>query len=239
MPTATQTIKQRRLDQQLAELEDGLQQRRLAAEPQLATWIADYQRQHPLPSLPSDPVLYCPLDESAGDTVASSAGAVGKLIGPQAWDTGHLGGGLRLDGQTHVEFADVCDFDHTDSFSATGWIYIDGEGAMTIVSRMDDADAFRGYDFYLGDGRLFVHLIHHWDDDAIRVNTRQPLVRQKWQHVCFTYDGSGRASGITIYVNGQAEELEVTHDTLTATIRTAAIAFGATPHGGSICGDAG
>jgi hypothetical protein len=85
---------------------------------------------------------------------------------------------------------------------------------------MDDAAAFRGYDMYVGGGRLYIHLIHDWDTNAIRVNTAQPLVRQKWQHIGVTYDGSSRASGVRIYINGRLQELEITHDRLTESILT-------------------
>ena len=45
----------------------------------------------------------------------------------------------------------------------------------------------------------------------------------QWKHIFFTYDGSGRASGIKIYVNGRPVETHVVADTLAgATIRTQA-----------------
>jgi hypothetical protein len=220
VPTTTQGFKQQRLQQQLEGLAQELDACRQAAEPRLAEWTRDYQREHPLPAIPADPVLHCPLDDQDGAEVSTTAGTGGKVSGTAAWDAARVAGGLRLDGKTHVDFGDQCGFDTHDAFSVGGWIYIDGEGAMTVLSRMDDHAAFRGYDLYLGDGRLFVHLIHQWDGNAIRVNTRQPLVRQKWQHVCFTYDGSGRAAGVTVYVDGQPQELDITHDALTGTIRT-------------------
>ena len=197
VPTATQGLKRERLQHRLVDIEQQLHAHRQDAATQLDDWIGDYRHEHPGPTVPEDSLLHCPLDEDAGDVVHTAAGdAIGNVIGSLAWDAAHDGGGLRLDGQTHVELGDQCGFDRGTAFSATAWIYLDGEGAMTVLSRMDDAEAFRGYDLYLGDGRLFVHLIHHWDTNAIRVNTRQPLVRQKWQHVCFTYDGSSRAAGI-------------------------------------------
>ena len=48
------------------------------------------------------------------------------------------------------------------------------------------------------------------------------VVRDEWVHVFFTYDGSRKASGVKIYVNGKPVETEVKMDTLTAkdSIRT-------------------
>jgi hypothetical protein len=59
---------------------------------------------------------------------------------------------------------------------------------------------------------------------AIRVSTATRVVGEGlWQHIFFTYDGSGRAAGITIYVNGAPVATRTVSDTLArATIRTQA-----------------
>ena len=59
---------------------------------------------------------------------------------------------------------------------------------------------------------------------AIRVSTVTPLPTDgKWRHIFFTYDGSGRASGVRIFVDGSPANTEVESDTLHgATIKTSA-----------------
>jgi mono/diheme cytochrome c family protein len=59
---------------------------------------------------------------------------------------------------------------------------------------------------------------------AIKVATIDALpVDGRWKHIIFTYDGSGRASGVKIYINGRQAETRVASDTLAgATIRTQA-----------------
>jgi hypothetical protein len=61
-------------------------------------------------------------------------------------------------------------------------------------------------------------------DIAIKVSTNDALpVDGRWKHIFFTYDGSGRASGVKIYINGRQAETHVLADTLAgATIRTKA-----------------
>jgi Protein of unknown function (DUF1553)/Protein of unknown function (DUF1549)/Planctomycete cytochrome C/Concanavalin A-like lectin/glucanases superfamily len=57
---------------------------------------------------------------------------------------------------------------------------------------------------------------------AIKVSTIERLPHE-WRHVFFTYDGSGRASGVKIYVNGAPVATRVVADTLAkSTIRTTA-----------------
>lgn len=60
--------------------------------------------------------------------------------------------------------------------------------------------------------------------NALRVSTAGRVVRDgQWQHIFFTYDGSGRASGIKIYLDGAAANTRVISDTLGhKTIRTTA-----------------
>ena len=59
---------------------------------------------------------------------------------------------------------------------------------------------------------------------ALKVSTTEPLpLDGKWRHIFFTYDGSGQASGIEIYVNGAPVSSKVVLNTLGhASIRTQA-----------------
>jgi len=50
---------------------------------------------------------------------------------------------------------------------------------------------------------------------GIQVVTRGTFPRDEWLHVFFTYNGSRRASGVRIYVNGKVVDTEVKLDTLT------------------------
>ncbi|HWY87252.1 MAG TPA: DUF1553 domain-containing protein, partial [Gemmataceae bacterium] len=47
-----------------------------------------------------------------------------------------------------------------------------------------------------------------------------PLQPGKWHHVFVTYDGSAKAAGVKVYINGAAQTVEVFTDKLTQTIRT-------------------
>jgi len=59
---------------------------------------------------------------------------------------------------------------------------------------------------------------------AIKVSTTDPLpLDGHWVHLFFTYDGSGKAAGVKIYINGALAKTSIASDTLgTASIRTAA-----------------
>ena len=57
---------------------------------------------------------------------------------------------------------------------------------------------------------------------AISVVTKMAYPRDEWVHVFFTYDGSRKAAGVKVYVNGKLAETEVKSDTVAAkdSIRT-------------------
>ncbi|MSU50851.1 MAG: DUF1553 domain-containing protein [Opitutus sp.] len=57
---------------------------------------------------------------------------------------------------------------------------------------------------------------------GITVTTKGTSPRDEWLHVLFTYDGSRKAAGVKIYINGKLAETEVKMDTLGAkdSIRT-------------------
>jgi hypothetical protein len=63
--------------------------------------------------------------------------------------------------------------------------------------------------------------------ESIRVSTLEPMpLDSNWKHIFFTYDGSGKASGIHIYIDGVQAATHVVFDSLgakdKATIRTTA-----------------
>ncbi|MFM7055436.1 MAG: DUF1553 domain-containing protein, partial [Planctomycetota bacterium] len=53
-----------------------------------------------------------------------------------------------------------------------------------------------------------------WLDDAIRVESTEVLLQDRWSHVAFSYDGSRFASGVRIFINGQPCDNRVLVDEL-------------------------
>ncbi len=147
------------------------------------------------------------------DTTFASAQTTGS-VGVTA---GLIGNAVKLNGDGCVSFSKVGDFDHDDAFSFGTWVR--AESAGCIVSKMDDANEMRGFDITLRKGKAIVDLVHAWNRNAIRVVTKSSIPTRQWQHLMMTYDGSGKAKGVTVYVDGEPETVEIVHDSLTGTIR--------------------
>lgn len=165
--------------------------------------------------------VHLPLDDGKGDKAQAKkpAGHVGQIKGTPKWAAGKIGGALELDGKTHVEVGNVAGFDHTDAFSLGLWVFpVADTGAL--LSKMDEANAYRGYDLLLDQGKVVVHLIHRWTDNALKVVGKQPLSMKQWHHVLVSHDGSGKAAGLKVYVDGKPAAFDVHTDNLSATIHT-------------------
>ncbi len=163
--------------------------------------------------------LFLPLDErSAGSDAA--AGESQWLNGEPAYASGKIGQAASFDGARFISAGDVGAFGFYDKFSLAAWVHPRGMLGGTILSRMTDVEHADGYSVVLENGRLRVNLVKRWLDDALRVETEQPLSQDEWQHVTVTYDGSRGAGGMQVYVDGRPQKLIVALDLLNQTFAT-------------------
>ncbi len=85
-------------------------------------------------------------------------------------------------------------------------------------SRAWTDSASRGYQLLVEKGKFSASLIHFWPGNAISVRTKRVIPTEKWMHVAFVYDGSSRANGIQIFVDGKPEPVEIVRDHLSKRI---------------------
>jgi hypothetical protein len=72
----------------------------------------------------------------------------------------------------------------------------------------------QGYQVMLQDGRLAWQLIHLWPGSAAAVRTRAAFPLGRWVHVAVTSDGSSRASGLRVFLDGAPAATDVERDHL-------------------------
>ncbi len=152
-------------------------------------------------------------------------GATGMRLVPGPDILGRDNQALLLAGDTYLDFGDVLNFDRDNAFSFAFWVRPDSDSNASIFSRMDVAKPHRGYDVYLTGMQIEFQLKHSFyvrPHNAVRVVARDPLTVGEWVHVVLTYDGSSKASGVRIYLNGEPAAMQVRDDALTDTIRTTA-----------------
>ncbi len=129
---------------------------------------------------------------------------------------GKVGQAVRLTGDDGIGLK-VGNFRRFEPFSVALWLNTPDVKERAVVfhrSRAWTDAGSRGYQLLIENGRLSASLIHFWPGNAIRIRTREPIPTNEWLHVAMTYDGSSRAGGLKLFINGQRADCEVVRDQL-------------------------
>ena len=130
---------------------------------------------------------------------------------------GRFGQALQFDGEDSVKIEKFADFKRTDPFSFSLWLNIAEELPEIVVLHHQQAGSdagYQGYQLVLEDGYASFALVHFWPGNALKVRTQEKLKLNAWTHVGITYDGSSRATGLKVFLNGQPAATEVEKDQL-------------------------
>ena len=216
VPSPEQAAERQRLEMRRAELAERLAQRATDCAADQEAWEATLTPERLAAAEPPGLMAWFPLDDVAGPRVASAlpSGIPGEVVGRFEPAEGRLGGAGLFDGQTHIAAGETGAFEADRPFSISVWVHPTSRESSTVLSKMDEADAFRGYDLILEEGKVAVHVVHHWPDRAFKVITNEPLALDHWHHLAVTYDGSRRSSGMRVFVDGVARPIAATTDNL-------------------------
>ncbi len=214
------------LQKEIAAVRQRIDARRVATRPQFDQWWSQVRPEEILGRNPLAGLrLHAPFTEGEG-TKASFAvdGQVRHApIGDgYRWTTGSRSGkALLVTGTAHlIQMPDVGNFNRDEAFSVSVWVKVTRRNLTgAVVARMDPAQKHRGWDIWLEGEKPSIHIIHTWPDNAIKVVANNPLKYNQWNHVVVTYDGSGKAEGVTIYVNGTPQPHSVQQNRLSGDTR--------------------
>ncbi|WP_013629912.1 DUF1553 domain-containing protein [Rubinisphaera brasiliensis] len=169
---------------------------------------------------PSDFAVHFPLDETEGKQVLgqsnlpAAAELKGEVAGKPNWTTGRNAGGFETSNKNFLNLGNVGNFDHNEAVSYGLWMKPKGKPGGAPLAKMNEGNKHRGWDLFFTGDRASVHIIHSWPDKAIKVTTKSNVPGDKWTHLFATYDGSGKAAGVKIYVNGESQPLDINNDSL-------------------------
>ncbi len=213
------------ISKDLADAKQQLDARKQAARPDFDTWLAAATPEQFAASTPSDKLtLHAPFDEGKGEELSITvAGQTKSIAAPKAnWIEGHVGAkALKIQPDTQLEWPEVGDFDTKQAFSCGLWVRIQKRNVTgSLVARMDDTDNYRGWDIWLEGGRIGIHVINKWQDDAAKTVATTEVKVNEWHHVLVTYDGSGKAEGLKIYYDGAPQPTTIQANALKGTTKT-------------------
>jgi hypothetical protein len=199
--------------------------RRDKARKDFDAWLPTASADAFLPQLPpEEPELHALLaDNQTGDLKVSVCGndRCLPLATNATWQEGTVAvKAFTTSAKTTPEIPDVGDFDREQPFTVAAWVRLGKGKDGAILARMDDKNDFRGWDFWFEGGKPGTHIVSKWPEDALKVVSNKALEENRWTYVCITYDGTGKASGVKIYIDGKRQETAVQSDKLEKTIRT-------------------
>lgn len=109
--------------------------------------------------------------------------------------------------------------------SVSMWIHTIKKQAtktQVMIGNAGDKNNFwRGWDFFLDDNnRLSFRLISSLPHNLIHLRSQDSIRLNTWTHIAFSYDGSGHASGVNLFIDGQQVHADVVYDRLYKNTRT-------------------
>jgi hypothetical protein len=210
------------LDKRLAERDGQIAKRESDAAERASMWegrlTAEERRKISL----AGQAFHLHLDEGEGTAVADERRGVKGTVKGARWTDGKFRKALEFDGTNHVDLYSHGSLSSDQPFSFSVWIYpATGEG--TILSKISEKYQYRGYDLVVEEGgKLASHLVHRWPEDGLKVIAKNPISLNAWHHLVLTYDGSLKAGGVKLYLDGKAAPLDISKDQLKGSIGSSA-----------------
>lgn len=215
------------LPSEIAAAKTKMQESRTAARPEFDQWLTSAKPADLDKDVPSKGIVaHVPLNEGTGSEVTGVCGATKtfKATGEVSWKPdGKIGPAPVIKPNGTFDIGSAGDFEKNQAFSYGAWVRA-GKVGMSggILARMDEKGGFRGWDLFQGDRNYAVHIVNTWPGDALKVSTKKPSIRPGvWQHVFVTYDGSGKAQGVKMYIDGVDTDLKIEVNALKSSIKTA------------------
>ena len=152
---------------------------------------------------------------------AAGGGAPPAYVMLPKLDPGIKGKGFHFDDNERGFFGKgVGYFERTQPFSLDLWVkagqaYEDS----TILNHRETENAGNaGYQLQFEKGHLRWDMMHARAGNGISLLAKEAFPLNEWTHVTLTYDGSSRAAGTQLYVDGALIDAEIVRDSLTRTI---------------------
>ena len=73
---------------------------------------------------------------------------------------------------------------------------------------------YKGYQVSVEDSFFEVRIAHNFPYNAIHLISAEKVPREQWTHLMLTYDGSSKAAGTRLYLDGVVQKMEVQRDNL-------------------------
>jgi mono/diheme cytochrome c family protein len=238
LPTAEQKARQEELAKAIAARDAELQSDAVTAAER--EWEKDYTGRV-ADSVREGLVAHYPLDGSLSD-ISGGYRHGSTVKGDPTFGNGRIGRAVAFDGETQVSFGNVGGLDRDDRFTLATWVKVDSNVPLTLLHKAASETDRRGWETFFDDiglvgvqhwaGRLNVRVISREPDEMIHLRTTERLSFGDWHHIALTFDGTAKAAGLRLFVDGKPAAVEVLKDNLAHSCATnAALQIGYKPFG--------
>jgi len=206
------------LAKQVTNTEKLLTDHRKSSEPSFKKWLKEQQAAttggKTLPGL----VLELPLNKSQEKGITDSSGIIHNTEKPVKWIDGPIAKAAHLENNAII-IQSAPSFESDQAFSYGAWLNLPNRGTAGLIAKIDIDNNYRGFDLWVNGNKLYAHIISQFPDDSLKVIMKDAFPHKTWFHAMVTYDGSRKASGLKIYINGKSVRLGVIRDTLKGSIK--------------------
>ncbi len=212
----------------IRDIESELDALRETRQEKFQQWLDAIQKEKKeLTSLSQKPIALFSLDDATNQKIASEVGgASGRVVDPVNMQIakpplqtaeGKFGGAIKLDGDHMLDFPGFGRFKRGQAFSVSVWVNLPDDlanGVIVHTNRGGVIYSFKGFQLSLTDHHFDVRLAASFPHNSIHLISNQPAPKQQWINLTVAYDGSSKAEGVSLYVNGINQDMTTKRDNL-------------------------
>ncbi len=216
------------LEEKIASKEQDIQQEATNNDAAFKQWLASASNRHFSNKLPSGLIAHYPLDAITNEKIPNVADSRknGKVVDPVseriAEDApvmveGKQGKGVQMNGDDALYFPEVGRFLRADPFSIGIWVEVPEKlenGVIFHGNRGGIIYNFKGYQVSVEGNKLDVRIAHAFPYNALHLVSENTVPKEEWLHLMVTYDGSSKAAGTKLYMNGEPLKMRIEQDEL-------------------------
>lgn len=212
-PTDSQSVKLKKIDEQLLAAKNEMHAAIVPVQQTLEE-TNDYISQLNLPNFDPDatPEIANGMTHRFRFEDMEAEGIEAEKGGP-VLRSGFHGNSATVGGNGILKLGDVGDIACHSRSSISFWLKPEQLKSGVILSRQKKSTTRPGFSVELRDGHLQFYIITRWIAGVGMVETVDKLIADEWVHVTVTNDGSQRASGQQIWINGKLANVRPVHNT--------------------------
>jgi hypothetical protein len=187
-----------------------------AAEPAFQFWLEQSNLTAEIPGMVAH-FTFDTLTETNRFANEADATNLSSSIGANTIVPGKSGQAIQFTGDDEVEFPHLIgSFQPWDQYSVVFWLRLPESLTNAVIfHRSEGTDVgFHGTELLLEDGKLFFAIKRFWPGNALAVRSREIVPHERWVQIGVSYDGSGDAAGMQLFIDGAADSCEIVRNHL-------------------------